>query len=242
MRTDDSACNPLRSRIMAAWCGVVCILGAAASLAQTIDNFPPEEFLSALGEPFAPYYAQTFVALPGVATDLAIEVAEQSGPDDLEFHVLITEVTGYGPAFRPTVVLFESSTIAFRGPVPAIIHVPIPNLTLVPGTRYAFVLDAFVTRDGVAGQARVGTNGSYPNGEFYFNQALVGNSRAEHFAAPWFFAESIYPTRYYDLAFQLNFAPATRDIPATSGLGLIAVSVLIVGAALAHIGRRSSRG
>ena len=75
---------------------IVAALAPAVCVATPIDNFPSTASLGTLGEPFAPYFAQTFKALPGVATDLAIELAGDSGPDQVEFHVLFTEVVGRG--------------------------------------------------------------------------------------------------------------------------------------------------
>jgi hypothetical protein len=167
------------------------ILASAAhvSTADIIDNFPNEKFFSGIGEPFSPYFAQTFEALPGVAIDLAIELAGGSGADDMDFNLLITEVTGSGLNFHPTTVLYESSTITFSSSAPAtVVHIPLPNLALEAGNTYAFILDAFVTRDGTYGTALVATNGTYLNGAFYFNQGFDGDSRAEHFAGQWNFS------------------------------------------------------
>jgi hypothetical protein len=173
-----------------------------------IKNFPGEAFLIGFGEPGAAYVAQTFTALPGGATDLAIELAGRSGPDDVDFHVLIAEVSGSGLNFHPTTVLFESDTITFNSSAPlTVIHIPLPNLALVPGNTYAFILDAFVTRDGFDGMADVATNGTYGDGACYFKNALTGGSRADHFADQWSFPESMYPPEHHDIAFQLTFGP-----------------------------------
>ena len=207
---------PLRSirlRLLAALSVIVLALVPGVCPAGVIDNFPGTAFLSALGEPFSPYFAQTFKALPGVATDLAIELAGNLGPDDVDFHVLLTEVSGSGLTFHPTVVLFESDTVTFSSAAPrTVVHIPLPNLALVPGKTYAFILDAFVTRDGSDGTARVATNGTYADGGFYFNQGFAGSSRADHFADQWFFAESIYPPDFHDIAFQLSFAEPVRRV------------------------------
>ena len=195
--------------ISLALCFLFAVAGPGRIHAAVIDNFPEETFLSSLGEPFSPYFAQTFTALPGVANDLAVLLAGYSGPDDVDFHLLITEVTGSGLDFHPTTVLFESPGITFSSSAPAtVIHIPLPNLSLVPGNTYAFIFDAFVTRDGLDGTARVATNGTYADGAFYFNQGFGGDTRDEHFADQWFFAEAIYTPPYHDLAFQMNFIPA----------------------------------
>ena len=192
---------------------IIVVAGHDRAHAAVIDNFPGETFLSSLGEPFSPYFAQTSKALPGVANDLAVELEGNSGPDDVEFRVLITEVVGSGIDFHPTTVIFESDTITFSSLAPAtVIHVPLPNLALVPDNTYAFVLDAFVTRDGLEGTARVATNGTYTDGAFYFNQGFDGDTRDEHFASQWFFAESIYTPPYHDMAFQMNYVPIPSTI------------------------------
>jgi len=192
---------------------------AGPCVAAPIVNFPSTTFLGTLGEPFAPYYAETFMAPPGVLTDLAIELEGDSGPDDVEFRVLITEVMGSGLTFHPTTVLFESATATFGSAAPvSVLHIPLPGLSLVAGTTYAFILDAFVTRDGLDGRARVGMNGTYSDGAFYFNQGLAGTSRQDHFADSWFFAESLYPPDFHDMAFQLNVA---EPVPEPSTLLLL---------------------
>ena len=143
--------------------------------------------------------------------DLAIELAGNSGPDDMDFHVLITEVSGSGSDFHPTTVLFESDTVTFNSAAPpTVVHIPLPNLALVPGKTYAFILDAFVTRDGSYGTAAIATKGTYTDGAFYFNQGSAGSSRTDHFADQWYFAESIYPMAFHDIAFQLSFEPSAR--------------------------------
>ncbi len=49
--------------------------------ASVIDNFPSMTFLPAVGEPFSPYFAQTFKALPGFATAVAFELAGYFGSE-----------------------------------------------------------------------------------------------------------------------------------------------------------------
>jgi len=210
------ALRSLRGNILAALSVIVLASAPGVCSAEVIDNFPGTAFLSALGEPFSPYFAQTFKALPGVVTDLAIELAGNLGPDDVDFHVLITEVSGSGLTFHPTVVLFESDTVTFSSAAPpTVVHIPLPNLALVPSKTYAFILDAFVTRDGSDGTALVATNGTYADGAFYFNQGFAGSSRTDHFADQWFFAESIYPPDFHDIAFQLSFAEPDISVGGT---------------------------
>jgi len=82
-------------------------------MAEVIDNFPRATFLRSLGEPYAPYFAQTFKAPSGVVTQLEIELVRDLGPDDLDVRVLITEVSGSGSDFHPTAIVFESPTCQF---------------------------------------------------------------------------------------------------------------------------------
>ncbi|WP_455220083.1 hypothetical protein [Kaarinaea lacus] len=141
----------------------------------------------------------------------------------MEFHVLITELTGSGSDFHPTTVLFESDTITFSSSAPAtVIHIPLPTLALVPDSTYAFILDAFVTRDGVDGTALVAMNGTYADGAFYFNQGFGGDTRDEHFADEWFFGEALYPSVYHDIAFQMNYVPVPAAIW-LFGVGLVSL-------------------
>jgi hypothetical protein len=123
----------------------------------------------------------------------------------LSFVLLITEVVGSEIDVHPTTAIFESDTITFSSLAPAAdIHAPLPDPALVPDNRYAFVPDAFETRNGLEGTARIATNGTYADGEFYFNQGLGGDTRDAHFANQWFFAESISISPYHDMAFQMN--------------------------------------
>ena len=210
-----------RIRMMAL--SVVITWVPGVSPAAVIDNFPGTVFLESLGEPFSPYYAQKFRALPGVATDLAIQLWGESGPDDIDFRVLVTEVSGSGLDFHPTAVLYESPTISFgSAEPPTVLHVPLPSLSLVTDNPYAFLLDAFVTRDGSEGRARVAMNGTYGEGAFYFNHGFAGDSREQHFGDAWFFAESLYPPDYHDIAFQLTFA---EPVPEPSSLSLLVLGL-----------------
>ncbi len=189
--------------------GIPCGPAATQASAAVIANFPSQTSLSSFGEPFAPYNVQTFRALaPGMASRLTIELSHDHGEDNTEFHVLLTEVTGYGQDFHPTKILYESprQTLEWGSPVTRM-DISLPNIPLQAGSRYAIVLDAFVTRDGLSGAARIGTNGSYAEGEFYFNHAFAGDTREDHFADSWFFTESIYPPDIHDLAFELEFIP-----------------------------------
>lgn len=197
----------------------VLTLGCSASV---IVNLPSEDSLSSIGEPFSPYYAQTFVALaPGSASGLTVELSHDEGEDAMEFRVLVTGVSGYGATFHPTTILYESSIqVLDVGSSVTLVHVDLPNLQLHSGDRYAFVLDAFGTRDGASGSARAGTNSTYAGGEFYFNQGFGGDTRAEHFASDWLFAEEIYPPAFHDLAFEMHFVPE----PSTAILALSGVA------------------
>lgn len=187
---------------------LVGALGPAASRADLIDNLPEATYISSFGEPFSPYFAQTFVAPAGAIDDLAIRFyGDYDGAgEDAEFHLLITEVEGSGIDFHPTTIVYESGFLSLDSSAPpfATGHIPLPDLVLVPGATYAFVLDAFVTRDGDDGTIRVGTNGTYAGGAFYWNQAFDGTTREEHFASEW---DSAAQTNYQDLAFQLHFVP-----------------------------------
>jgi hypothetical protein len=150
------------------------MLGVSNASAAVIANLPSETSFGSLGEPFAPYFAQTFVALePASATRLTLELSHDEGQDNMEFHVIITEVVGYGADFHPTTVLYESPLQTLeRGAPVTLFQLFLPSIPLQTGVRYAFVLDAFVTRDGLSGTARAGTNGTYSDGEFYFNQGF----------------------------------------------------------------------
>jgi len=73
------------------------------------------------------------------------------------------------------------------------------------------------------GRARVGMNGTYSDGAFYFNQGFAGTSRMAHFADAWFFAESLYPPDFHDMAFELSFA---QPVPEPSMFPLLITGLL----------------
>jgi hypothetical protein len=68
-------------------------------------------------------------------------------------------------------------------------------------------------------------NGTYADGDFFFNQALVGSTRADHFASDWFVGRAIYPTDFTDMAFSMTFVAA---VPAPPSLVLLSISVVFL--------------
>ena len=71
---------------------------------------------SPLGEPGIAYFAQTFIALEGLAREFTFEIKPMFGyehlTDDTEFRVLLTETNNDAyPGLQPTNVVFESEDI-----------------------------------------------------------------------------------------------------------------------------------
>ena len=97
------------------------------------------------------------------------------------------------------------------------------GLSLTPGATYAWVLDAFVTADGVPGKSSVGEaccDDPYADGHFFFLNLTdgSGSTRAEHFDLVW----NDFPDQ--DLAFQLFYTPIPE--PGTGSAMRVGIAAL----------------
>ena len=220
---------------------VMMLAGAGAGRASTIDILPPETYIGGFGERVqlvsnnTSYVAQSFVAPAGSALDsvsfqLQSQAAALDNAADNVFRLLITETVGgtelLNPTLiRPSTVLFESAdlTMPLAGGTQLFV-VNIGGLPLVGGSTYAFVLDAFVTADGLPGKSAVGAvahdtnpldNTSYNGGHFFslnLTDAQLAQTRAQHFSAPW------NDTPDHDIAFRAEFTA----VPEPGSLALLA--------------------
>lgn len=227
---------------------VALLIPLGAANAETISNWPAATFGGGFGEPIPftspgtlPYWGQTFTAPNGTLDSLQL-VLEASPPSvsnagDSVFHVLITEFTGTsdGQLFRPITscngqpgVCFESGDItvplAPLGPTPTEVSIPLGGLALDPGREYFFVLDAWVTRDGVGSDIGVGTR-SFPDfpGSPRSNQVDsldTGATRDEHFAEFW------NNTVTGDVAYVLTYTPVPE--PGTAALCALGLAALAI--------------
>lgn len=179
-------------------------------MAGVIDNLAQTSTFQPFGEIDTSYYGQTFKAGGDFLQSLDFKINAVTGPDDTEYHVLITTVKDLGGGqFQPGEVLKEVE--GFVEPFDADtglhqVHVNLKGVQLEEGKTYAFILDAFVTRDGSNGTSHVGSTGNaYTDGQLvYFN--VVGGTRADHFNANWTERPTI------DFAFKAVFSDTGNTI------------------------------
>ena len=195
-------------------------------MAVVVNQLEQVNQFSGLGEPNAAYLGQTFTvpASPTPSAPLSrieFKLDWTSGPDQVDFRVLLTTVTVSGGNVNPGTVLFESTPLAAfpdMDTTHTTFGVNLPNVPLTPGQQYAFILDAFADRNGLGAQASAALSNfgtiDYPGGiSFFYNApvfpAPVG-TRATHFADNWTELTGI------DLSFRLVFGPdAMNDSAAT---------------------------
>lgn len=144
------------------------------------------------------YVGQSFIATGKVPHSLTLGLANgEPGdvpPSTPKFRLLITELPASG--FQPGKVLWEGGPYDIpasqRGYAEYSFN--IRGVVLVPGQRYAWVLDTYSDRDGVQDVLNFYWNtGSgvtapiYSNGQAWF-QSASGQGRAADFAYPWWYA------------------------------------------------------
>jgi hypothetical protein len=198
-----------------------------------VINVPVNGSLSGFGPDN--YRGQTFIAIPGLLEDLTVYVGESNAiPGPVTYRVLITEVdTSSG--IQPTNVLFESSALVTNignGVIPPAVTIDIGGLALTTGTKYAWILDAYVE---LAANPPIGPGGPYPSALVGLNDIFGDNfptieslsfnlgpfptgTREEHFSVPW-------STSNLDHAFVMNFAEVSEPaIIALLALGVVAIA------------------
>jgi hypothetical protein len=224
-------------------------LAAGAASGDTIANWPATSYAGGFGEPVPftspgtlPYMGQTFTAPDGTLDSLRLVLeADDAGISNVGnsvFHLLITEFVGTndGQLFHPTTtcntlslatVCFESADItvdlAPLGPTPVEVLIPLGGLALNPGQEYFFLLDAWVTRDGVGSDIGLGTRSSPGiDGTARSNSitTLESGSRSDHFAEYW------NNTVTGDVAYILTYTPAPVPEPGTAALCAIGLAGL----------------
>jgi hypothetical protein len=138
------------------------------------------------------YWAQTFTAAGRTPTTLTIPMFNNLAASPFRFRVLLVEALGGAGQFTPGAVLWESSDAAIPeipAPDPTEITFKVKGVRLTAGSRYAWVVDSYSTRDGVMDvgllMANIGnTAPPYAAGEAYW-QAASGQGRTADFAASW---------------------------------------------------------
>lgn len=144
------------------------------------------------------YYAQTFIALPGLAYDLTFAMKDDSSsaspPADLIFRVLLAETTG--STLNPGIgnILFESSPLRLEGASDyRAFTIDVGGIDLVDGSTYAWILDPYSDYESgyqslSAALAFTGAPATpaYENGHFMsLTIANDGRARSEHLLADW---------------------------------------------------------
>lgn len=120
---------------------------------------------------FGFFFAQTFTAPTGQADSIALRLYSSfpSHPDGVDFRVLISDVVEN----RPYRVLYESPvyTLGMAAGIsgtsidPASpITINLPQIDLIDGGRYAFVIDTVSTADGLNGAGSFQGNSAFSDG------------------------------------------------------------------------------
>ena len=141
---------------------------------------------SPFGESNTAYYAQSFVATETDLSNVQFALANPSGPDNVEFRVLITELIEDWSGVRPGAILFESGNLSLAsnssGDVRFSVDIDLAS-DLVIGHKYAVIYDSYVLFDGQHGTATLASQSGNPDpiGQFFYLN-VNGGDRASHFA------------------------------------------------------------
>ena len=241
---------------------LVLLAPIGAARADTIANWPADwsadgTYQGGWGEPIPfvsptplPYFGQTFTAPDGTLDSLQLMFQARdpgiSNVGDSIFHLVILEFAGddAGQSFEPLLtcnslglsdVCFESADLVVplalaNTDVPMVI--PLDGLALNPGQEYFFLLDAWVTRDGVGSDIGIGTYhpfvGNMPGSgrAMSVSSSETSATRQDHFYP---FPDPEQPRQWNnisDLAYVLSYTPVPE--PATGALcalGLAAIAL-----------------
>jgi hypothetical protein len=203
---------------------------------QTLTNPPVNGDLDSLGERppgigvADEYFAQSFTTPHTNTTVSQVSFYIRNATGSPSFGVntagpvvtrlLLTTVVFDANGIHPNQVLFESSPFAvpYTDPSGGVVpysfdSINVPNFTLLPDTKYAFVLDTAADEnltDQVAARAQLQLGQGYDGGEFFSYRVPweqtggVIPPRNVNFAATW----STFPANQnVDMAFQINFVP-----------------------------------
>jgi hypothetical protein len=163
------------------------------------------------------YLAQTFIATGEKPNELLLGLSNNSYPiAPFQFRILFTE---YTPGFHPGDVLWESKDLAIDASVGGYNEYAfkISGLKLDVGTQYAWILDTYVTRDGVSDTggyfANIGGGApGYAGGALYMGNA-TGSGRTADFASAWV-------NTGFDASFLISY-----KVPEPAMLGLVVVGL-----------------
>ena len=223
--------SPLRSILLFA---ALLIAPFSAARAETFGNWPVTTTIGGWGEPIAfvsptaiPYLVQTFVAPDGTLDSVRIvlegDPIQVGNQGDTIFHVLITDFSGTNndQDFHPSTVRFESGdlTLPLLTTGQQEFLIPLGGLALSPGQEYFLLLDAWVTRNNIGNQIRIGA--TYDGIGIGRSRGVTGQEsagRQAHFDGYW------NVTAGPDLAYQMTYTPVPEpSTAALVALGLIAL-------------------
>ena len=178
------------------------------------------------------YWAQTFKATGRRPESILLGLASHTPATPFRFRLLFTEVE---PGFHPGEILWESRNLALPAGVMGFneysFRIP-RSLRFDIGTQYAWILDTYVTRDGVPDVGNFFVNighdvPPYLDGVQYFVDA-TGLGRETDFASTWI-------TDGFDAAFLISYRD-DRRVPEPMTLGLIGLG--LAGLAMTHRRKR----
>ena len=176
--------------------------------------------ITSFGEPDTAYFGQTFVATGTFLSQLSFLLDPSFGPDNVEFHVLLTQWDVANNRPMAGGLLYESGLLVDDTSAGIKTFTVNPNVLLTPGATYAFITDAFVAFDGAAGASAVpafiNTAAAAEPGQFvYLNLDGTAGDRASHFGRTW--SNFGIPI---DLAYQLTYdTPPQLGITLDGGAG-----------------------
>ena len=232
--------SPLRSILL-----IAALMAAPLSDArgETFGNWPVTTTAGGWGEPVGfvsptaiPYLGQTFIAPNGSLDSVRIllegDPIQVGNQGDTIFHVLITEFSGAnnGQDFHPTTscdgspgVCFESAnlTLPWLTTGQQEFLIPLGGLALNPGQEYFLLLDAWVTRNNIGNQIRVGA--TYDGTGIGRSRGVTGQEsagRQAHFDGYW----NVTPGP--DLAYQMTYTPVPE--PSTAALCAIGLAMVAI--------------
>jgi hypothetical protein len=196
---------------------VVAVLLVEPALAtveiDTMASWDGATSVVGFGEPDTSYFGQSFVALDERIRSISfvLDGMDWDGaPYPTEFHLLVTPLapTNDRPDFDA--ILFESGDLSTTLGSDFEVFEVETNVSVSPGSRYMWILDALVLQDDEHGIARMGLiPGSYDEGEFLFwnTGPFEPGPRSEHDDFPW---DTWEPDS--DAAFRAVFVPEGTSI------------------------------
>jgi hypothetical protein len=160
---------------------------------------------------FATYFGQSFVALPGLAHTLTVDIGNSQLAEGIDFKVLVALTNLVSGVWQPTDVIHESGiftkgthagasgTSVGTGSGREDITVSLGDIDLIDGQTYSWVIDTVTTADGIEGYGVIGyrhpDQPDFPGNSSVLVYDLETNSPNQ----PWI------NVSYIDLAYRMEF-------------------------------------